>query len=216
MNLSNCLDGLFDRIARKDIAAAWQSACIAVEATAKREFGAGGRSNYKRFVRENCALITKIGVGVGIERIRLKYSAPGIDVGADGTCPIEDVIYHAIRCGLVHDASIPANLELTPERIFSITPQKLVIPESLVDGLAMACLVSPANRDVKLSESRTIQIRGVPMSANKFAGRRAEIVWLLDAIESPMESGQLATEPINESSSGIVLPPHLPSPWVGP
>ena len=80
----------------------------AIDATAKREFSKAGRRSYKDFVHDNLALITDITFqGTRILNLHFAFDHPQIAKDSSGTCTIQDILYHAVRCGLYHDSALP-------------------------------------------------------------------------------------------------------------
>lgn len=138
------------------------------DATAQKAYGKPGRGSYKQFVKDNLYLITKIGLGISIENIILKvppeYLAkfPEMKADSDGSCRIEEILYHVVRCGLLHEAQLPPNLHFhfdTPGHgQFSVAPDKLQIPASLIMGLAIAVITCPANLDEQMDEGGYLTI----------------------------------------------------------
>lgn len=83
-----------------DAEAALVTACIAVDATAKREHAAEKQNNrrYKAFLRDYAWLIGFVGLrGLVARRIRVPSLHPDLRPEADGTVALEDVLRHLIH-----------------------------------------------------------------------------------------------------------------------
>src|SRR5262245_13698054 len=93
----------------KDPEGALFAICAAIEATATKEFGAGGRRNYKDFIHQNLDVITWTAFGPRILNLKLAYQHPDVKLDADGLCTFEDIMYHVVRCGLYHTTDLPNN-----------------------------------------------------------------------------------------------------------
>ncbi len=90
-------------------------ASIAVDATATQEYPALTNNQvYKSFLGDNLDLFTRASFGgIRIGRIALKYDHPDSRSSADGTCTVEQILYHVVRCGLLHQAGLPPTLRFT-------------------------------------------------------------------------------------------------------
>ena len=186
MSIGKKVSRAMDELQAGDAEEALYQISSAVEATAKAEYGTGGRGNYKNFIHDNFGLITKIAFGhARILKLRIGYSHPEIKSDADGTCSIEEVFYHAVRCGLAHETKLPHNLVFTDEQ--AIKPDKsgtLFLPKSLVMGLIVAVVVSPANAGEKADKPCGIQYIGLNIPVEKMWGKRAELIRLHEAVDA--------------------------------
>lgn len=165
-----------------DTEGAFFQICAALEDTARREYQAKGKRFFKLFVTDNLLLITKFCFSPGgIAGLRVAYSHPQIKSDAKGLCGIDDVIYHAIRCGLYHEGKLPDNLKFGPERAFRPGMDgSLYLPQDLVMGVTLAVVLSPVNAGESLPEERYLQLHPLPLPFSKLWGRRQEVTWLLD------------------------------------
>ena len=152
----------------------------AIDATAKKERKKGGRACYKDFIHENLGLITDVAFGKSILNLHLRFKHPNIETDERGRCTVEDVFYHAVRCGLYHEATLPSNLRFTGEGQIRVDEDSLVLPSSLVYGLIAAVVASPANVDERVSGGSLLNLGYGPMLLNCFWGKRDELIWLLD------------------------------------
>ena len=85
-------------------------ACIVIDACSAKEYP--DRSNakrYKLFLKRHFSTICKYGFpGIQATNIRIKVNVPDSNLIPDenGYVDMEQIIYHVLRCGLVHDCSI--------------------------------------------------------------------------------------------------------------
>ena len=117
----------------------------AVDATATREYPQKKTGEaYKSFIKDNLSLISTIALGYTIEDFSLAYCHAKLKSQVDGLSTMEEVIYHVIRCDLIHVAGLPADIQFVWEkRIQAGSP--LVLPAGLVPALVAAVIVSPVN-----------------------------------------------------------------------
>jgi hypothetical protein len=187
VGIAKCVAEAFEKIRAGDPEGALMQICAAIEATATAEYGKEGRGSYKDFLRDNLGLITKVGFGLSILNLNLGYVHPRIKTATPGLCSFEDILYHAVRCGLYHQASLPSDLRFHDEPAFKIEDELLVLPAKLVLGLVIAVVVAPINKDEKATEGHYgLDISGYRVPLNKLWGRRAELLELyrtMDAIQ---------------------------------
>ncbi len=77
MSIGSRVSAALDALAKGDAEQALHDICSAIEVTASKEAGKGGRRSYKEFIRDNFVLITRSAFGVEgtLARLRVKYRA---------------------------------------------------------------------------------------------------------------------------------------------
>jgi hypothetical protein len=106
----------------KDPEGALIPASIAVDATAIKEFP-NKRNNisYKQFINHYLPLITKVSLGgLSTTGLRFGYFHPDITPDSEGEVSIEQIFYHIVRCGLLHNAKLPDNLIFTNKSMIGV------------------------------------------------------------------------------------------------
>ena len=153
--------------------------CIAVDATAKREHPSVTKNHvrYKRFLHDNLALIGGVAIDVWAkEEFRLRYQHKDVKTDANGCCTLEDLLYHVVRCCLLHEGQIPQDMCFVPERVIRMgTRGKLELPYSLIIGLLLAVVGSPTNAREKIPKRFHINANGRIMPVSKLWGRKHRI-----------------------------------------
>lgn len=188
LGIAHRVDNAVDAMLRGDAIQALHDICSAIEATAGRHYGQGGKATYKRFLKDNLAIITKCGLGMCISQsFRIAYSHPTIN-STDGLCSIEDILYHAVRCGLYHTTELPNSIRFIDERIFRAqgVTGTLEVPSDLIWGLIIAVVVCPANA-LEASEREHIlnfSSCGVSIPLSSMWGQLDKLTWLLSAQEA--------------------------------
>src|SRR5262249_39182982 len=107
---------------------------------------------------------------------------PEMKKNPEGVYTIEEILYHAVRCGLYHQAGLPSNLEFTSECQIRCNHGALVLPASLIYGLILAVVVAPANQQEVAAGPSMLNLGDFPIPISKLWGRRTELLWLLDAM----------------------------------
>jgi len=175
----------FDHLEKDDPDGAMFAICAAIEATAAKEYGQGGRSTYKKFVHDNLRVITRVGLGIYIHNLNVAISHPEVPTDANGLCSFQDVMYHAVRCSLYHEAALPSVISFQKERVLHASGGHIVLPSSLIYGLVMSVVIAPVNA---AEQSPKINIFNIPefgpLPVNQMWGRRAEVLWFLGAVDS--------------------------------
>lgn len=190
-----------------DAEAAFVPLCAVIEKTARQEYHQPGKAAFKRFIGDNFQLITRLAFGgPNIARLRLAFAHPDIKLDKDGLCGVEDLMYHAVRCGLYHEAQMPGNVVFAKDNKILIDPQQgVVLPASLVLGFIVATIASPANSVERLPSERFLNFGTFCIPFSSLWGRRGELLWLLDALDSSRAmSESKVTDPDGaQPSSGV-------------
>ncbi len=120
--------------------------CIAIDATAKNQYpGAKTAKRCKKFLRENLPFVLWTltnGTPSKIANFSFEFRTSG---SPSGTRKFEDVIYSAMRCTLLHEGSLPENVEFINASAIIMRNGRLYFPHALIGALVFAVLSSPAN-----------------------------------------------------------------------
>lgn len=183
MSIGKRISETIEKMDSLDFEGALFAICAAIDATAQKELNIRGRDAYKTFIHQNLGLITDIAFGgKKVLNINLKYEHPKIKKTTDGLCSLQDIIYHAVRCGLYHAAKIPDDIKFTPEQKIKVENNNLILPASLICGFVVAVIISPANKNENASKNEILNLHNFQIPINKLWGRREEFFWLKDLI----------------------------------
>lgn len=157
--------------------------CPAIDATAAAEYGKSGRKSYKDFIHANMDLITDVAFGRQMLNlnIQLNHSNHDLPMDANGLCAFQDIVYHLVRCSLMHGQQIPQNITFIPEKRIECNHGDIKLPAPLIYGFIIAVVCSPANAHEQSHKEQWFNIGDFHMPTSKLWGRRAEMLWLLDA-----------------------------------
>jgi len=204
MSIGKRVSEAIEKMEASDSEGALFAICAPIEATAVKEFNKKGRSSYKNFIHQNLGLITDIAFGGRqILNMNLAYNHPDLKKNSDGTYSFQDIIYHVVRCGHYHEAKIPDNLKFTQEGLISVNDGNLVLPSSLIYGLIIAVVVSPANSGENTNKNEILNLYNFPIPINKLWGKRKEFFWLQDLIR---EAIKIQQDKIGENLQGGSCP----------
>ena len=183
MSIGTRVADAIDKMDAADPEGALFAICAAIDSTAVREYGKRGKSSYKKFIHENLGLITSIAfAGTRILNIRLGYEHPEIKKRANGLCSIEEILFHAVRCGLYHEACLPSNLKFCEPKEIRVEDGKVVLPSSLIFGFVMAVVVAPVNKIEISPKLSSLNFGSFAIPISMLWGRRGELLWLLEVV----------------------------------
>jgi len=183
MSISKRVSEAIEKMEASDPEGALFEICAAIDATAVKEFNKRGKDTYKKFVHQNLGLITDIAFGGRqILNLNLAYDHPEVKKSSDGTCSIQDIIYHAVRCGLYHKAGIPDNIKFVQEQLITVKANNLILPSSLIYGFIVAIIISPVNKNESTLKDEILNLYNFLIPINKLWGRQEEFFWLKDLI----------------------------------
>lgn len=183
MSIATQVADSIDKMQARDHHGALFAICAPIGATADKEGAAAGQHTYKSFVNSNLGLISCVAFGgTKILDLKLAYTHPQIRTKEPGICTIEDVLYHAIRCGLYHESKLPDNLDITDAQQLRVDDNRLVLPASLIYGLIIAVVVSPANASESSPEPAMLNLGRFSIPLSKLWDRRNVLCWLLDVV----------------------------------
>jgi hypothetical protein len=171
-----------DKMQVGDTEGALHALCSAIDATATQEYGKRGKESFKQFIHSNFGLISSVALGPQVLNLNLEYSHPDLPPSADGKHSIQDILYHAVRCELYHTTDLPTNIRFVDKKQIACDKGGIVLPASFLYGLIMAVVAAPSNSSVSSPKPNVFNIGDLALPISKLWGRRAELNWLLDAI----------------------------------
>ena len=182
MSVSKRIAEAIDKMVAGDAESALISASIAVDATASQVYPTKRNNQaYKDWLHDNLTLITKVGMGnVSIENIHLAYSHCDLLPDDEGLCSIEQIIYHVVRCGLLHKAKLPDTLKFSSEGAIKIEGNTLILGSSLIYGLIVAVIVCPVNAKERTPDNYSITVFGKSLSLNELWGKKGVLLSLFE------------------------------------
>jgi hypothetical protein len=163
-----------DRLAATDYEGALIPTSIAVDATASQVYPAKKNNEaYKDWLHDNMWLITKVGMGnVSIHNFRFRYNHPEVRCDPNGLCSLEQILYHVVRCGLLHAAKLPGNLRFGPPGQTKMEKDgTLVLSAGLICGMISAVVASSVNQNEVAPEHYGTTIFGRTMPLNQLWGK---------------------------------------------
>ena len=116
--------------------------CIAIDACSSHRYPTKRNAErYKLFLKEHFSTICRYGFP-GIEassiRIKVNVSNSALKPDSNGYVDMEQIIYHVIRCGLVHECNIERTIQFTETSIITDWNEKFYLPKDIIWGFIEA------------------------------------------------------------------------------
>ena len=164
-----------DHMSKGETPLALTSACIALDITSQRHAGVkrSGRSHFKRFVSDYLWFITYVGFpGLMASTVRVPFSHPDVKADAAGTVGVEDIIYHVIRCSLIHSDEKAAKVVWNNAIALGLDQHgSLVLNNGLVWGLVSSIVFSPENKAETIDAEYWLKVGEFKMFISELWGR---------------------------------------------
>lgn len=145
MSIENFVKASLELISNGKYDVALALACSAVDATAAKLYGSRKNNNerYKEFLRDNMLIVTRFGFpGIQAGGIRIKCNnISDLHTDNHGMVGIEDILYHTLRCGLLHQCEIDKRIEFTTQTYIGDFSEKFRLPYQVIIGLLMAVIL---------------------------------------------------------------------------
>lgn len=212
MSIANRVADSVDAFVAGNVEQALINVSIAIDATAQRQFGGHGNTGhkYKDFLHANMDIITKVGFGVPILNLNLAYDHPDLKKEANGCCTFQSILYHVVRCGLLHAGTIPQTLIFQEERLIEANGGgKLVLPTSIVYGLLTSVVVAPTNAKEKSPRPVFLNLPCLRIPIEMAWGKKTELLWAMDVCEwNVREEEERQSQVEAKLASGDLQPKH--------
>lgn len=116
--------------------------CIAIDARSSVQYpGKGNAKRYKLFLKSHFSTICRYGFpGIEASNISIRVNVPNVNLKPDhnGYVDMEQIIYHVLRCDLVHECNIERTIQFTDRSIIGDWDEKFYIPKDIIWGLIEA------------------------------------------------------------------------------
>lgn len=127
--------------------------CVAIDACSSKQYtDKRNAERYKLFLKKHFPTICRYGFpGIQAGNIRIKVNIPSIELKPDcnGYVDMEQIIYHVLRCGLVHECNIEQTIQFTDTSIITDWDEKFYIPKDIIWGLIEAIKEYQEGNNVK-------------------------------------------------------------------
>ncbi len=115
-----------------------------------------------------------------VRSYRLPVKHDDLEPDANGHVLLEDIIYQVIRCSLLHEAALDAQIVLSPTVcIGGGDDGKLIISDNLPIGLVQAVVLNPVNANQRLPNPMRMKIGREQFDVDHLWGKKALIESLI-------------------------------------
>ena len=153
--------------------------CIAVDITAKKYYGEtkSSASCYKRFLKENMWMIIATGMGnVIAHSLKIQFSHEDIKSDEQGYCTLEQIVYHVMRCGLIHGTGEGNKINWNRKLSLAVDANGVLqISPSFIWGLALSVIACEVNKDERVGATSWISAAGFKYLINDLWGKRESV-----------------------------------------
>lgn len=173
------IQSMINHMDRGEVELALSEVCIAIDITSQKYYHLEKSSadTYKRFLNENMWMITMTGMAfIGSDSIKIPFTHKDIRSDSEGYCTLQQIIYHVMRCGLLHstgegsklrwNALIPIAVDL--DGYLNISP-------SFIWGLALCVIVCEVNKDETINECSWISTATFKYLINDLWGKKNSV-----------------------------------------
>jgi len=170
LTIADRLDRAIEDIEKGAIDFALESICIALDLTAQRTYhrSHSDKRDYKKLINDYSWLVELIGLpGLNLEDSRFgNYPIRG-----NPTPSFQDLVYHIVRCGLVHDIGVPNNFQFAETHLITLDQDLIEFPITLVWALLAIVVFCPCNSGERLSKPRKVVVAGQDLLIDDYWGK---------------------------------------------
>lgn len=176
MSIAKRVEDAIEKLTSEDADGALIPCSIAIDATAQKIYGKPGRGSFKGFIRDNMKLITRIAFnGTTIENLNLNVpqrvleATPEMKTNSDGLCGVDEILYHVVRCGLLHQATLPQgfHIHFQDRGGIKVENDHLEISGSIILGLLIAVVCSSVNNHERPTKPIALNMSSYDVPINK-------------------------------------------------
>lgn len=168
-----------DKLSKGEYENALIQVCIAIDATAKKEYpGKKPGERCKKFLRDNQAFITRVGVGLLEIHGDILFASDLKNGKKDKS--LEQVLYRLVRCSLLHEGELTEEVLFTTNNKIGMTNEGIIIlPINMIWAIILAIVGSGVNTQERLPDYCTISIGKTTMRLNDLWGKKRDIYSLV-------------------------------------
>jgi len=177
MSISNFVEKSFLNYLEGDIHTSLSLACSAVDATARKVFNSTNNNvRFKNYIKRYFRIISFYGLpGIVTNGIKIGCTLlKDIKTDENNMVWIEDIIYHTIRCGLLHECDIDKNLRFVDETLIGEKDNFFNIPKFIIIGLLISVVLCKENNNEKLDNNISFYLKNNLITVNDLWGKEDE------------------------------------------
>lgn len=187
VKVGNRVQSMIDHMDKGELELALSDICIAIDITAQKYYGktSSSRKDYKDFLEENIWMILVAGVGSFItQSIKVPFHHPNINLDDEGYCTIEQIVYHVMRCGLIHGTGEDSKI-VWNDSVPLLAVDKdgnLQLSPCFIWGLALTVITCEVNKDERVNDTCWISMASFKYLINDLWGKRESVKTMIKAV----------------------------------
>ena len=154
--------------------------CSAIDATARKISPSLNNSKkIKKFISDNMRIVSFFGLpGISCGGLRINCdSIPEIKKDAQNRVGLEDIIYHAIRCNIIHECKPDPRIEFIAHTCIGGEKNgKFFLPAQILNGLIFSVLLQETNINEKVDFKMEIKLPNKTYDINELWGKKEELM----------------------------------------
>jgi hypothetical protein len=154
--------------------------CSSIDGTSKKVFPNAKKNTdrNKDFIKKYFRLISTYGFpGISAESIRIKcINIQDVTTDKEGYVGIEEIIYHIIRCSLIHECELDSRIQFIDQTQIGDFNKFFQLPKQTIFGLILAVVLCKNNWNEKCNQEIAINLNGQLIDINDIWGQ--EDKWL--------------------------------------
>jgi hypothetical protein len=156
VSIGQRVQSMIDHMGKGELELALSDICIAIDITSQKYYGEqhSSASCYKRFLKENIWMILVTGMNAVIaDGIKIPFSHKDIKSDNEGYCTFEQIVYHVMRCGLIHGTGEDSKIVWNNHAFLAVDSNgNLNLSPAFIWGLALSVIVCPVNADERVGD----------------------------------------------------------------
>jgi hypothetical protein len=154
MGIGKRVGEAIDQLAKRDFESALIPASIAVAATAEKTYPqiAADNIKFKQFLKDNRDVIFEMALGVQIPQ-GMSFAINLAEVRKPekaGYSTVEELLYHVVRCGLIHNGMIGPSVSMGESNTFTYLDEKVLLPPEIICGLLYSVIGAKCNANERV------------------------------------------------------------------
>jgi len=154
--------------------------CSAIDATAKKTYPSlNNNRRIKKFISDNMRIVSFFGLpGISCGGLRINCdSMPEIKKDDQNRVGLEDIIYHAIRCNIIHECKPDPRIEfIAHTSIGGEKNGKFFLPAQILNGLIFCVLLQKSNINERVNFEMEIKLPNKIYDINELWGKKEELM----------------------------------------
>jgi hypothetical protein len=178
MAIKDRIKEAIDKLNLNDPINAMIQVSIAIDGTAKKEYP-GKKTSFrcKKFLEKNRGFISRVAFGKLEIQGPMLFQLTNSNNPKDGKT-LEEVLYHLVRCSLIHEGELPKEVEITSDsKIFigMTNDGKVLISTKLIWAMVFAVIGSKVNTSERLPAGYSASIKNLTVDINDLWGNGEKI-----------------------------------------